>query len=55
MKKERMKFVELWAEYVKTHSNEEWGMQQKLLIDSQLKNAKNFKLTPKDYLKIKEK
>ena len=55
MNQERMKFVELWAEYVKTHTNKEWGEQQKLLIDSQIKNAKNFKITPKDYLEIKKK
>ena len=37
-RKERMKFVELWAEYVKTHSDREWSKQQKVVVDSQLKN-----------------
>jgi len=32
---ERMKFVKKWAEYIKTHSDEEWSAQQKILIDSQ--------------------
>jgi hypothetical protein len=36
-KKERMKFVELWAEYVRTHSDREWSRQQKIVVDSQLK------------------
>jgi len=40
-KKERMKFVELWAEYVRTHSDEEWSRQQKIVVDSQLKNLIN--------------
>lgn len=37
-RKERMKFVELWAEYVRTHSDAEWSRQQKIVVDSQLKN-----------------
>ena len=36
-RKERMEFVELWAEYVKTHSDIEWSKQQKVVVDSQLK------------------
>ena len=36
-KEERMEFVELWAEYVRTHSDREWSRQQKIVVDSQLK------------------
>jgi len=50
---ERMNFVEYWAEYVRTHSDKEWSRQQNVLINSIMKNAKNSKLTPKEYLKIK--
>lgn len=50
---ERMNFVEYWANYVKTHSDKEWSRQQNILINSMMKNAKNSKLTPKEYLKIK--
>jgi len=32
--KERLAFIDFWAEYVRTHSDEEWGKQQKVLIDS---------------------
>ena len=32
---ERLEFVQFWAEYVKTHSDEEWSAQQNVLIDSQ--------------------
>jgi hypothetical protein len=35
---ERMKFVELWAEYVRTHSDKEWSRQQKIVVDSQLRS-----------------
>ena len=34
---ERMKFVDLWADYVKKHSDKEWSRQQKIVVDSQLK------------------
>lgn len=37
-RKERMKFVELWAEYVRTHPDREWSRQQKIVVDSQLKS-----------------
>lgn len=36
-RKERMKFVEFWAQYVKTHSDKDWSRQQKVVVDSQLK------------------
>jgi len=35
--KERIKFVEYWADYVRTHSDKEWSRQQKIVVDSQLK------------------
>ena len=52
-KENRMNFVEYWAEYVKTHSDEEWSRQQNILIDSQIKNARSLRLSRRDYLKIK--
>ena len=52
-KEDRLNFVEYWAEYVRTHSDKEWSKQQNVLINSMMKNAKNSKLTPKEYLKIK--
>ncbi len=36
-KKQRRKFVKLWAKYVKEHSDKEWSKQQNVIIDSQLK------------------
>lgn len=52
-REERMNFVKYWANYVKTHPDDVWSEQQKILIDSQIINARNFKLSPKEYLKIK--
>lgn len=54
-KEDRMNFVEYWATYVKTHPDKDWSKQQKLLIDSQIKNARNFGLSAKEYLRIKGK
>ena len=39
-KEDRLNFVKFWAEYVKSHSDEEWSESQNVLIDSQLKSAR---------------
>ena len=31
--------IKRWAEYVRTHDDEEWSRQQNRLIDSQLQSA----------------
>jgi len=33
---ERLKFVRYWAEYVKSHSDEDWSEQQNIVINSQM-------------------
>lgn len=38
-KEERMNFVRFWAEYVRTHDDEDWSRQQNVLINSQLESA----------------
>jgi hypothetical protein len=35
--KERLKFIDFWVNYIKTHSDKEWSKQQNALIDSQIK------------------
>ena len=35
-KEDRINFVKFWANYVKTHSDEEWSEQQNIVIDSQI-------------------
>ncbi|MBI5065782.1 hypothetical protein HZA97_06095 [Candidatus Woesearchaeota archaeon] len=51
--KQRMQFVEQWANYVK--ENTDWSRQQAKLINSMLKNSKNSSLSKEDYLELKEK
>jgi hypothetical protein len=36
--KERMDFVKIWADYVKSNKNEVWSKEQAMLINSMLKN-----------------
>ena len=33
---DRLNFVKYWANYVKTHKDEEWSKQQNMLINSQI-------------------
>jgi len=51
--RERMKFIDFWAEYVRTHADRDWSGQQKVLIDSLIKNARASGMTPEEYLAIK--
>jgi len=51
--KDRMWFVKFWAQYVRTHPDKEWSRQQNIIINSQIKNARSIRLSPKQYLKIK--
>jgi hypothetical protein len=45
---DRKEFIKFWANYVKTHKDKEWSRQQKKLIDSQIKSAREFlKKNPK--------
>ena len=52
-KEDRMNFVKYWADYIRGNKDEVWGKQQNVLINSQIQNAKHFKLSKEDYLKIK--
>ena len=36
---QRRAMIKQWAEYVRTHDDEEWSRQQNRLIDSQLQSA----------------
>lgn len=38
-REDRLNFIEFWANYIRTYSDEEWSRQQKFLIDSQIKDA----------------
>ncbi len=34
---ERLKFIDMWVEYIKTHDDKDWSKQQANLINSQIK------------------
>ena len=49
---ERLKFIHFYAEWVKRVPNDVWSRQQAELIDSFVLNARNFKMSREDYLKM---
>jgi hypothetical protein len=49
---ERIRFIHYYADWVKKVPNEIWSTQQAKLINSFMKNAKNFQLSPEEYLEM---
>ena len=39
-KEERINFIKFWAKYVREHDDKVWSRQQNVLINSQLKGAR---------------
>ncbi|HLD80069.1 MAG TPA: hypothetical protein VJA18_05925 [Candidatus Nanoarchaeia archaeon] len=52
-KESRLFFVEYWAQYMKEHTDKEWGEQQNMLINSQMQSAKHYPFSTKKYLEMK--
>lgn len=52
-RKSRLFFVEYWAQYMKEHSDQEWGEQQNIIINSQMQGAKHYPFSAKRYLEMK--
>ena len=52
-REERMKFVDFWANFVRTHTDREWSGQQKALIDSQIQGARSFGWTAEAFMRMK--
>ncbi len=50
-REERLDFVRFWAAYIKKTPNKVWSKQQALLINSQLRGARQ---DPVLYMKIKK-
>ena len=46
-----MRFIDKWAEYVKTHSDKEWSKQQNKIINSNLKSSS---MTKEQFFKMKK-
>jgi hypothetical protein len=40
---ERRRQIRQWAEYVRTHPDEEWGRQVNKLVNSQLQSARHHR------------
>ena len=49
--KERLRFVRLWANYVKSTPNKRWSKQQNVLINSVMRSANQ---DARLYLKVKK-
>lgn len=47
-REQRMKFIDLWAEYVKTHDDKDWSRQQNIVIN-QIAN-----MTKEQFLEMKK-
>lgn len=48
--KENLKFVDLWADYVRTHEDKVWSRQQNIIINSSIKTSR---MTRKQFLHMK--
>ncbi len=53
-REERLKFIRFYAEWVKKVPNEVWSKQQARLINSFVKNARNFRMSKERYLRMAE-
>ncbi len=53
-RKQRMEFVEFWANYVATHPDREWSRQLAVLINSQIQKSRQL-MTKELYLYMKSK
>ncbi len=50
--RQRNDFIDLWVNYMKTHSDKEWSCQQNVLINSVLKSS--TQLSREEYLRFKK-
>ena len=49
--KERYRFIDQWADYVRTHSDKDWSRQQNIIINSCIRTAS---MTKEQYLAMKK-
>jgi len=49
--KDRLMFVDKWAEYIRTHDDKDWSKQQNVIINSCLRTAS---MTKEEFLKMKK-
>jgi hypothetical protein len=53
-REERLRFVREWAEYVRTHPDDDWGEQVNKLVDSQIQSARNAEDDRPDMDRLRE-
>ncbi len=53
-REERLKFVDFWASYVRTHPDRDWSSQQRVIIDSQIQGARGHGWTPEEFVHMKD-
>lgn len=41
-RQQRYEFIKEWAEYVRTHPDDDWGEQVNTLVNSQIESAQHF-------------
>ncbi len=49
----RMHFVDYWAEFVRTHSDQEWGSQHTKFINALMQNSRFLPFSARQYLEMK--
>ena len=53
-RRERLEFIKEWAEYVRTHPDDEWGPQVNKIVNSQLESARHFEDERPDLAELRE-
>lgn len=52
--RERLEFIDRYAEWIKKTPNKEWSKQHADFIDSLMLNAKEYSLSSREYLDMKD-
>lgn len=51
---DRLQQIREWAEYVRTHPDEDWGTQVNTVVDAQLQSARHFEHERPDMERLRE-
>ena len=51
---ERLRFIREWAEYVRTHPDDDWGEQVNKWVNSQIQSARNVEDERPDVDRLRE-
>lgn len=53
-RQERLRFIKEWAEYVRTHPDDDWGEQVNRLVNSQIQSARSVERERPDMDRLRE-